>query len=156
VRLFALVLMFAACDHRPPAKQQPTPPPVAVTSPDAGAAAVPPTPPPVDEACLQLGVKLAAIIIDATTDPSQKAAYEQERTKLVKRFSDNCASEKWPEKVRTCFMGAKTPSEVEVCSRDLVKPAPPAPPTPPAGSGSAAGSAARPGSAVDPHAGHAH
>ena len=147
-----LVLALAACDHRPPAKQQPAPaPPVAVTTPDAGSGSAAPAP-PVDEACLQLGVKLAAIIIDATTDPSQKAAYEQERTKLVKRFSDTCANEKWPEKVRTCFMAAKTPSEVEVCSRDLVKPAPPAPA---AGSaGSAAGSAARP--AVDPHAGHAH
>jgi hypothetical protein len=140
VRFPALLLIaVAACDHRPPAKQQPAPPPVAVT-PDAGSAAAVPAA-PVDEACLQLGVKLAAIIIDATTDPQQKAAYEQERTKLVKRFSDNCTSEKWPEKVRTCFMAAKTPSEVEVCSRDLIKPAAPA-----AGSGSA----------VDPHAGHAH
>ena len=150
MRFYALLLIAAAaCDHHPPAKQQPAPtPPVA--TPDAGSAAAV-APPPADEACVQIGVKLAEIIISATTDASQKAAYEQERTKLVRRFSENCATEKWPEAVRTCFLAAKSPSEVEVCSRDLVKPAPPPPPGAGSGSGSGSGSAA-----VDPHAGHAH
>ena len=102
-----------------------------------------PAPPP-DAVCLQIGVKLTDIIIAATTDATQKAAYEQERTKLVKRFSENCTQEKWSDAVRTCFLAAKTPADLEVCSRDLTKPAPPA-----AGSGS--GSAK-----LDPHAGHAH
>ena len=116
---------------------------------DAGA----PTPPPTtDEACVQVGARIADIVISSTPDPTQKAAYEQERTKLVKRFAENCQKDAWPEKVRTCFMAAKTPSDIEVCSRDLTKPAPPPPPNagsgsaPPAGSGSAppAGSGSAP------------
>lgn len=112
---------------------------------DAGVAR--PDAAPADEACLQIGVKLAEIIISATSDPTQKAAYEQERTKLVKRFSENCQREGWPEQTRTCFMAAKSPADVELCSRDLAKPAPPAPKPPTAGSA---------GSAVDPRAGQIH
>jgi len=101
---------------------------------DAGAAA-----PAGDDVCLQIGVKIAEIIIAATADPTQKAAYEQDRTKLVKRFSENCTNEKWPDATRTCFLAAKTPAEIEVCSRALVKtqPATPPPSAPPSGSGSA-------------------
>ena len=125
-----VILLAAGCDHRPPSKQD-TPSTKSAPPPsDAGAAVAPAG----DDACLQIGVKLADIIISATTDPTQKAAYEQERTKLVKRFSDNCQRETWPEATRSCFMAAKSPAEVEVCSRDLAKAA--------AGSAGSAGSAA--------------
>jgi len=118
VRFSALlvILLAAGCDHRPPSKQDtPSAKSVSAAADAAGAGAVG------DDACLQIGVKIADIIISATTDPTQKAAYEQERTKLVKRFSDNCQRENWPEPTRTCFMAAKSPADVEVCSRDLVK-----------------------------------
>jgi hypothetical protein len=83
-----------------------------------------------DDPCLQVGVKIAELIIAATEDPTQKAAYEQDRTKLVKRFSDNCKRDNWPDVARTCFLGAKSTADIEACSRALPRPAPP-------GSGSA-------------------
>lgn len=128
MRLLALFVMLAvACDHRPPSKHD--------QAASAGAAkADVSAPPPGDDACLQTGAKIAEIIIAATTDATQRAAYEQERTKLVKRFSENCRTEQWPEATRRCFLAATTASEIEVCSRDLVKAAPAA-----AGSGSATG-----------------
>jgi hypothetical protein len=129
VRSSILFVLLLACDHRPAPKQEPPPPPTQVVV-DAGAAAVATAdaPPPTDEACVQVGAKIADIIISNTPDPTQKAAYEQERTKLVKRFADNCTKDTWPENVRTCFLAAKTPADIEVCSRDLVKPAPQQPP----------------------------
>lgn len=129
MRCFAWLVMFVvACDHRPAPKQDT--PPVAATR-EALA-------PVGDDACLGIGVKIAEIIISATTDAMQKAQYEQERTKLVKRFSDNCTKESWPDATRRCFMAAKTPADIEACSRDLVKaqPATPPPSAMPAGSGS--------------------
>ena len=139
-----LLMLVVACDHRPPpdqAAQKPT----ATTATDAAAPA-----PAGDDVCLQIGVRIAEIIISATADPTQKAAYEQDRTKLVKRFSENCTNERWPDATRRCFLAAKTPQEVEVCSRDLVK----AQPAPPAGSGSS-GSGSGSGSAGSGSAGSA-
>lgn len=133
-----LFVLLLACDHRPAPRQEPPPAQPAVVI-DAGSAAAP-TQPPAGDACVQVGAKIAEIIIANTPDPTQKAAYEQERTKLVKRFAENCEKDQWPDKVRTCFLAAKIPADIEVCSRDLVKPAPPPPPPPadiPAGSGSA-------------------
>jgi len=131
VRCFASMVMFVvACDHRPAPKQDNAPP---IATADAGVVA-----PVGDDACLGIGVKIAEIIIAATTDATQKAQYEQERTKLVKRFSDNCTKESWPDASRHCFMAAKTTADIEVCSRDLVKaqPATPPPSALPVGSGS--------------------
>jgi hypothetical protein len=122
VRSFAcLVIFVVACDHRPAPKQDKG---LVAVGADAGAA----TAPVGDDACLGIGVKIAEIIISATTDATQKAQYEQERTKLVKRFSENCTNEKWPDSTRRCFMAATTPAELEVCSRELAKVQPATPP----------------------------
>lgn len=138
--LLLLLVIVVACDHKPAPRVEPSQKPAATPTLDAASAA-----PAGDDVCLQIGVKIAEIIISATTDPTQKAAYELERTKLVKRFSENCTNERWPDATRRCFLAAKTPQEIEVCSRDLVKAQPPTPPTPTpgsAGSGSAAAGSA--------------
>lgn len=125
-----LFLGFLACDHRPAERTQ-APPPVATG--DAAAVA----PPVGDDPCMQVGVNVAEVIIASVTDPTQKAAYEQERTKMVKRFSDNCRREKWPPNIQGCFLAAKTQAAIDACSRDLATVnAPPSPP--PVGSGSGA------------------
>lgn len=119
-RLSCVVMLLFACDHRPP------PPKANVADvPSVDAAPVPAG----DDVCLQIGAKIAEIIISATTDATQKAAYEQERTKLVKRFSDNCKAESWPDAIRGCFLAAKTSADIEACSRDLAKLQPATPPS---------------------------
>jgi hypothetical protein len=130
VRHLAWLVTFAiGCDHRPP----PPRPSVTDVAPTADAAPVPSG----ADVCLPIGAKIAEIIISSTADPTQKAAYEQERTKLVKRFSESCTNENWPDAIRACFLAAKTSPEIGACSRDLAKlqPAPPVatPATPPSG-----------------------
>jgi hypothetical protein len=131
VRHLAWFVAFViGCEHRPP----PPRPGVTDVAPTVDAAPVPAG----DDVCLQIGAKITEIIIASTTDPTQKAAYDQERTKLVKRFSENCTNEKWPDAIRACFLAAKTSPEIEACSRDLAKLQPTPPPvlpqaTPPSG-----------------------
>jgi len=130
--------ILVACDHRPSTAQQQ--PPATVVTADAAAGLAPV---PTGDACTQIGVKIAEIIISATTDATQKAAYEQERTKMVKRFSENCTREAWSDAVKTCFLAAKNQQDIDACSRELAKANPPAPAPsapPPAGSAAPSGS----------------
>ena len=121
-----LLLIVGACEHRPA-----PPPPPQTAAADAG-----PVAPVGNDACMRIGVNIAEIIISGTTDPTQKAAYEQERTRMVKRFSDNCTREKWPDSIKSCFLAAKTQADADNCSRELAKAlagnAPPQPAAPPA------------------------
>jgi hypothetical protein len=129
-------LVLVACDHRPAPPQEKGLVPVAAATPGPPIA-------PGDDGCMQIAIKLTEIIISATADPTQKAAYEQERTKLVRRFAENCKTDKWPDATRSCFMAAKSPQDIEVCTRELAKSQPHSPPpanpgsapVPPAGSG---------------------
>ena len=123
VRAIAWVMFLVACDHRAAPKQD-KPAAAAVTAADASAAAADRA---ADDACLGVGVNITEIIIAAATDPGQKAAYVQERTKLVRRFSETCRSERWSEATRACFMAAKTSADVQACSRELAKTQPSAP-----------------------------
>lgn len=138
----AIVLVLGslgACDHRPAPPPQPrqddgastTEP---VTAPgatptvaadagvvaDAGAAAAPADAQlVVTNDCLAVADRIAAIIIEATTDPTQKAAIEQDRAKLVRRSAETCTRAGWPEAARTCFLASKSPQELEACGREL-------------------------------------
>lgn len=107
---WSLLLLVVACDHRPQPKVQ-----VTDEVPRDAARAVP------AEACAQIGAKIADIVVASATDATQKAAYEQERPKLVTRFSESCRDEDWSDATRGCFLAAKTSADVEVCSRDLAK-----------------------------------
>jgi len=137
----AIVLVLGsvvACDHRPaPPQQQASEPPPAsppgvpvtgadagvATVADAGAAAVPGDAVlVVSDDCLQVAAKIAQIIIDATSDPTQKAALEQDRTKLVRRSAETCMRSSWPAGARKCFLAASTPQQLEACGRELAAP----------------------------------
>ncbi len=149
VRHLALVLavcgLLVGCDHRPAPPPAP-PPTVALTPPaadatvavvDAGApgavavaadaaasvgdagAGSPDAMLVVSEECLQTGVKIADVIIAATTDETQKAAIEQDRTKLVRRSAETCTRDGWSASVRGCFLASKSAAELEACGRQL-------------------------------------
>ena len=132
-----VLLILAACDHKPaPSQSSPAPTPTVSADAATGLVAV-----AGGDTCMQIGTNVAEIIIAATADPQQKAAYEQERAKMVKRFSDNCQRESWSDATKGCFLAAKTQTDVDACSRELAKtrpappPAPPRPPEPASGSG---------------------
>jgi hypothetical protein len=136
VRLLPL-LFLAACDLQPaPKKGPPAPPPAAATPGDAGT----PTPSPgsgsaaavkpaadagmeVSEACVAAGTHLADIVIASATDVAQKAAYEQQRTQLVRKVAENCTKD-WNDDARACVARANDVPAVQECLK-LVKPATP-------------------------------
>lgn len=110
----------------------PSPPPGAgsaaqpVPAVDAGVAVMPPdavpAPPPeiaVTDECVAIGDKIAGIIIESTTDPTTKAAIEQDRAKFVRRMAEACTTSPWPAEAKACFVAAKTADAVQVCGAKL-------------------------------------
>jgi hypothetical protein len=149
---FALVLfLVAACDLQPPKREAPKatepapapaaaptaqlpvqPPPVAVAidagAPvavvaDAAAAAPPPVEPiGLSKECTDVAVHIAEQVIKSVTDPAQKAALEQDRTKLVRRAGETCTRDKWSEAARKCFLAANSKDSLEACGKQLAPP----------------------------------
>ena len=111
MRVWLVLLVLAACDFRPaPPKQAPKP-----AAPDAVDAAVV-TPPPGGDPCLDLGAHVGELWVATATDAAQKALYEQERTKTVKRMSDACTRDGWSDVARSCYMKAQKWLELEACA----------------------------------------
>ena len=127
MKLLALVLLLAACEHKPaPAKQPPpaAPADAAVAVADASPVAVAPDAMDVRDDCLQLADQLATVIIEGVQDPAQKASYVQERARMVRRTAEGCTRDSWDAKRMDCYRAAKTQAEIQACS-------PPPPPAQP-------------------------
>jgi hypothetical protein len=131
--LLLLVMALGACDLQPPPPKK-TPPPTTATPTD-----LPPPPPQLDvavdaapaappdafetsAACNDVGVKVAASIIDNATDPAQKSQLGQERDRIVRRVAEACTRDNWTQPQRDCFLKAKTADEMQACGRDLAAP----------------------------------
>lgn len=145
VVLSLLLLASAACDLQPPPKQRaaptepaatpptnmpPTPPPTlpvdAGVAPvaDAPAAAVPVDAalPEVSSQCLAIGAHIADVLIREATDPAQKAALEQDKTKIVRRSAEGCTRDAWSAEAQACFLKAQTVDAMQVCGKNLKAP----------------------------------
>ena len=142
-----LVTLSVGCDLQPPKHDVPTAPgPAAPPGPtpgaviaDAGTAPPAPTPgggaapagepapgkPTVEptQACTDVGVHIAEVVIGSITDPAQKAALEQDRTKLVRRAAETCTIAKWNAAAQQCFLAAKDAPALETCGKSLAAPA---------------------------------
>lgn len=146
---FSLAASLVGCELTPPKPRgtagsatPPAPPPGATVA-DAGAAPVAPPDRPDAQAgsgsgagsgagsgsavaeptkeCLEVGVAIAELVISSTEDASQKAALEQDRTRLVRRAAEGCTRDGWSEGARKCFLAAKTVAALEACGRELAK-----------------------------------
>ncbi len=101
----------------PPAN--PTPPPIAAGSgAGSGSAALP----PVSQPCLDVSAHIAEALIVEAADPGQKAAMEQEKTKIIRRSAEACTRDAWKPTVMKCFLDAKTTAEMQICAKDLAGP----------------------------------
>ena len=100
---------------------------VAVAVTDAAAAPVPAEPMDVTDRCVELGSHVAAVLIEESTDPSKKAAYTQDRSRIVRRTAEGCTRDAWTEEMIACFMRGKTSAAMQGCR----KPEPVAPRVPP-------------------------
>ena len=145
-KLIALVLL-AACELRPAPQEQPAqpeppgaeapkpveaPPPVADAGAAVGqgsAAAAGSAAPRVEisPACLEVGAKVAQVVIDATKDPARKAVYEQERATITRKTGEACTTQAWSDKARACYLAAKTPAAHKRCEAKFLPRAPSAP-----------------------------
>jgi len=152
VRFLVVLIVFAsACELKPaPKKELPVQPPPTATMP---AAADPNTPPPtmvpadagvavavgdaapalidamvVTDRCVQLGSHVAAVLIEESTDPSRRAAFTQDRARIVRRTAEGCTRDAWSEALIACFLKGKTSAEMQACRAP--EPAAPPPPAP--------------------------
>jgi hypothetical protein len=140
--LLASLVVLAACDLQPAPKSVPAPaanraanePP---PPPPGAVAPTPPAPPPSDAgivrapadalidvsaACVEVGSHVAAILIAEAKDPSQSAALEQGRTKIVRATAEACTRDAWSDAAKTCFLQAKTSAALQVCGTNLKAP----------------------------------
>jgi hypothetical protein len=137
VRFFVVLAMLAplgACDLQPPVKKEPpAAPPTGSAAPSAPAApTLPPAPPPdaaatpdafdVTQPCLDVASHITQVLIKEAKDPSQRAALQQEQTKIIRRAAEGCTRDHWPEAAIACFLKADTVATMEVCGKDLKAP----------------------------------
>jgi len=124
-----IVLVIGACDHKPAPKQQqaaaaPTPAPASatVTAPAPAPAPAPtptPTPAPGDDsaqACMEIGVRAANILVANAPDAQAKAQFEQARTDIVRATAQSCMKNKWDAELRQCFLSAASQAQFDACS----------------------------------------
>jgi hypothetical protein len=109
----------AAQPTPPPANPPPAnpPPPQAV---DAGVV-VPPADAPLQatQDCTDVAAKIADALIKEATDPTQKAAMEQEKTKMILRTAEVCTRNAWKAEARSCFLKATTTAQMQDCAQQL-------------------------------------
>jgi len=114
------------------------PPPPTMVPVDAGvvavtdAAPIPPAAMVVSDRCVELGSHVAQVLIEEASDPSKKAAYTQDRTRIVRRTAEGCTRDAWTAEMIACFMRGKTSAAMQACR----KPEPVAPRVPPPPPGS--------------------
>jgi hypothetical protein len=113
MRRAAVLLVLAACDFRP-APPKPAPNQAAPVAEAVDAAA--PAPPPGGDGCLELGAHVGELWVATATDAAEKALYEQERTKTVKRMSDTCTRDAWSDVARSCYLKAQKWLDLEACA----------------------------------------
>jgi hypothetical protein len=137
-----IVLVIGACELKPAPKQQPQAPAAATGTAAAGAPAPPPAPAPgsgaapapapavpagapedLGQACMQIGVRVAGIMIASATDPVMKAQLEQARADTVRSTAEACVRGKWDADVRRCFLTASSQAEITACSARTPGPA---------------------------------
>jgi hypothetical protein len=135
--------VLGACDLQPPPKRSaPATSPTPATPSAAGTEPAPPAPPaaggapspadagtPVADAqlevtseCLQVAAHIADVMIRETTDPAQRAALEQDKTKIVRRSAEGCTRDAWSESARSCFLAAKAIPQMQECGKNLRAP----------------------------------
>jgi len=156
--LVVLIALAGACEHKPAPKRNPPVQAPPTAAEPAAQVPVPPTPPPpvpadagvavaiadavaappdamvVSDRCVELGSHVAEVLIQEATDPSQKAAYTQDRARIVRRTAEGCTRDAWTEKTIACFMAGKTSAAMQACRKqEPVAPRPPPPPGLPPG-----------------------
>ena len=92
--------------------------PVAVIV-DAGLATVDSKSDGITEACLAVSAHIAEVLIAAEPDSGKKAAFEQDRTKMVRNAGMACTNAKWPDASLKCFIQAADPQAIETCGKGL-------------------------------------
>lgn len=138
MRTLIALAVLAACELRPAPKEQPAPPAPVPTEATTPAEAPPPPPvvaarPPVgagsaaprveiSPACLEVGAKVAQVLVDSAKDPAQKTVYEQARANMTRKTGEACTTQEWSDKARACYLAARTPAAIKACEKKFSPP----------------------------------
>jgi hypothetical protein len=116
-----IVLVIGACDLKPAPKKKAEP--AAAAAPAVPSPSPAPAPAPAQaesedlaRACMQIGVKVADVLISSAADAVLKAQYEQARADTVRSTAEACMRGKWDVSLRRCFLAATTQPEVDACN----------------------------------------
>jgi len=99
--------------------------PVAPSAPPAGAGVAPGGEAPVPgaegvgavaQACMQIGVRVADLLVASAGDAVMKAQLEQARADTVRSTAEACMRGKWDAELRQCFLTATTRAALDACS----------------------------------------
>lgn len=110
----------------------PAPAPVTAEKPAPAPAPTPapapaPPPPAADadpaQSCMQIGIRVAGLLIANATDPVLRAQYEQARADTVRSTAEACMRGKWDAEVRQCFLTASTLPAIDACKTRAPGPA---------------------------------
>lgn len=77
----------------------------------------------VAQSCMQVGVRVADLIVASAGDAVMKAQLEQARADTVRSTAEACMRGKWDAGLRQCFLAASTRAELDACSARAPGPA---------------------------------
>lgn len=75
------------------------------------------------QACLDVGLRVADMLIENESDPQKKAGLQQEKTRTVQLVAAACTSQRWSDEARACYLKLTKPAEMAGCAK-LLRPAP--------------------------------
>lgn len=127
-----ILFVIGACELRPAPKQDRGAAKAADATQPGGAAALPPaaapapTPPAgggaqqlddeLGRACMEIGVRIAEVLVSTAGDDQLRARYEQERSTVVRATAEACMRGRWDATLRGCFLAAKNAADLDACN----------------------------------------
>ncbi len=116
---------LGACDLRPAPRKQAEPAAAAAPATAAAPAPAPATAGANDlaGACMQIGIRVADVLIASAADAVLKAQYEQARTDTVRSTAEACMRGQWDAGLRQCFLTASTQPQLDACNARAPGPA---------------------------------
>lgn len=119
--VLGIVLVIGACDLKPAPKKKAVPAAAAAPAPAPGAPGG--APEDLGQACMQIGVRVADVLVASAADAVLKAQYEQERANTVRSTAEACMRGKWDAELRRCFLAAATQPQIDACNARAPGPA---------------------------------
>jgi hypothetical protein len=130
-----LVLVIGACDLKPAPRKKVDPAAAAAAPVPAPGAQAPgaqapgaqalgaQAPEDPAQACMQVGVRVADVLVASAADAVLRAQFEQERANTVRSTAEAGMRGEWDAALRQCFLTAATQPQLDACKARAPGPA---------------------------------